>query len=55
MGTIGNVAGALSGAPPKGAPPPGAAAGAAPAAAGPAPNVVIIDASRSLYGGGGIG
>jgi len=51
MGTIGNVAGALSGAPPKGAPPPGAA----PAAAGPAPNVVIIDASRSLYGGGGIG
>ena len=50
MGTIGNVAGALSG-----APPPGAAAGAAPAAAGPAPNVVIIDASRSLYGGGGIG
>ena len=51
MGKIGNVAGALSGAPPKGAPPPGAA----PAAAGPAPNVVIIDASRSLYGGGGIG
>jgi len=53
MGKISNVAGALSGAPPKGAPPPGAAAGAAPA--GPAPNVVIIDASRSLYGGGGIG
>ena len=51
MGTVSKVAGALSGAPPKGAPPPGAA----PAAAGPAPNVVIIDASRSLYGGGGIG
>ena len=54
MGKIGNVAGALSGAPPPGAA-AGAAAGAAPAAAGPAPNVVIIDASRSLYGGGGIG